>query len=318
VRGSNLTSTMQRIVTLTPNPSIDLSTTVARVVAEDKLRCAPPRRDPGGGGLNVARALHYLGGASVAVHTAGGPSGDMLCVLLDQAGIARRTVSTRHWTRQNLHVEELSTNRQYRFDMPGPELSEDEWRGCLAAVSSFAPAPDYLVASGSLPPGVPDDFYAELARWGRGQGARVVVDTSGAALVRAVEAGVYAIKPNLRELTALAGQALDREDQQERACRRLVESGRCEVVLASLGPGGALLCTAEGAWRIRAPDVPARSRVGAGDSTVAGFVLALTRGLDVVEAARFGVAAGTAAVMTPGTELCRREDAEALYARMER
>jgi 6-phosphofructokinase 2 len=308
---------MQPIVTLTLNPSIDVSTTVPRVVAEDKLRCAP-RRDPGGGGLNVSRAIHNLGGASMAVHTAGGPTGDMLCALLDQAGIARCTVSTRQWTRENLHVEELSTNHQYRFGMPGPELAEGEWRSCLMAVSELAPAPDYLAASGSLPQGVPDDFYAELARWGRGQGVRVVVDTSGAALSRAVEAGVYAIKPNLRELAALAGHALDTEDQQEQACRRLVESGRCEVVLASLAAGGALLCTADGAWRLRAPDVPVRSRVGAGDSTVAGFVLALTRGLDAVEAARFGVAAGTAAVMTPGTELCRREDVEALYARMER
>ena len=309
---------MQRIVTLTLNPAIDVSTTLDRVVAEDKLRCAPPRRDPGGGGINVSRAIQQLGGASVAVYTAGGPSGDMLRWLLDQTGIEHRTVTTRQWTRQNLHVEEESTGRQFRFDMPGPELAEHEWRDCLDAVSASAPAPDYLVASGSLPPGVPDDFYAELARRGRAWGARVIVDTSGAALGRAIEAGVYAIKPNLRELAALAGQALDREDQQEQACRRLVERGRCEVVIASLGPDGVLLCTADGTWRVRAPDVPVRSKVGAGDCTVAGFVLALTRGLDPVQATRFGVAAGTAAVMSPGTELCRREDVEALYDRMER
>jgi 6-phosphofructokinase 2 len=308
---------MQRIVTLTLNPSIDVSTTVERVVAEDKLRCAPPRHDPGGGGLNVSRAIERLGGASMAVYTAGGPPGDILRALFEQTGIEHRTVPTRQWTRENLHVEELSTGRQYRFGMPGPELAEDEWRACLEVASGLTPAPDYLVASGSLPPGVPDDFYAAVARRGRAQGARVVLDTSGAALGRAVEAGVYAIKPNLRELAALAGHPVDRDDQQEQACRRLVESGRCEVVLASFGPGGALLVSADHCRRIRGPAVPVRSRVGAGDCTVAGFVLALARGLDLVDAARFGVAAGTAAVITPGTELCRREDVEALYARMQ-
>lgn len=309
---------MKRIVTLTLNPSIDSSTTVERVAPEDKLRCAAPRHDPGGGGVNVSRAIDRLGGASVAVYTAGGPPGDMLRMLLAQTRVEHRTVPTRQWTRQNLHVEELSTGRQYRFGMPGPELAEDEWRACLAAVTGDAPAPDYLVASGSVPPGVPDDFYAEVARWGRAQGVRVIVDTSGEALRQAVEVGVYAIKPNMRELVTLAGHPLDREEQQEAACRRLVESGKCEVVIASFGACGALLVTSTCSRRIRAPAVPVRSRVGAGDCTVAGFVFALARGRPVAEAALFGVAAGTAAVMSPGTNLFRPEDVEALYARMER
>lgn len=309
---------MQRIVTLTLNPSIDLSTTVARVVPEDKLRCAPPRRDPGGGGVNVARAIELLGGASTAVYTAGGPTGDMLRALLDQTSIEQRAVPIRRWTRENLHVEEDVSGHQYRFGMPGPELAEDEWRACLEAVSERAPAGGYLVASGSLPPGVPEGFHAEVARAGRARGARVIVDTSGAALRRAVEAGVYAIKPNMRELAQLAGHPVDHEDQQEEACRRLIESGRCEVVIASFGAGGVLMATADVCRRVRAPVVPVRSRVGAGDCTVAGFALARARGLDVVDATRFGVAAGTAAVMMPGTVLCRREDTEALYARMER
>jgi 6-phosphofructokinase 2 len=309
---------MRRIVTLTLNPSIDVSTTLDRVLAEDKLRCSPPRRDPGGGGINVSRAIARLGGASVAVFTAGGPPGDMLRLLLDQTPVEQRPVSIRGWTRENLHVEELSTGRQYRFGMPGPELHEDEWRACLDAATGFRPAPDYLVASGSLPPGAPEDFHAEVARQGRARGARVVVDTSGAALCRAVEAGVYAIKPNMRELATLAGHPVDDEDQQEAACRRLVASGKCEVVIASFGPGGALLVTRNLCRRIRAPVVPVKSRVGAGDSTVAGFVYALASGRDEAEAALFGVAAGTAAVMSPGTDLFRRADVEALYARMER
>ena len=251
---------MKRIVTLTVNPTIDLSTTVERVVPHDKLRCAPPRRDPGGGGINVSRGIARLGGASVALYAAGGPPGDMLHLLLAQEGIAHRTVPIRRWTRENLHVEERATDCQFRFGMPGPELSEDEWRACLAAVTGSTPRPDYLVASGSLPPGVPTDFYAQVARWGRAQGVRVLVDTSGAALCRAVEVGVNAIKPNMRELAALAGHPVEREDQQEAACRRLVESGRCEVVIASFGAGGVLLVTSAGSRRIRAPAPGASAR----------------------------------------------------------
>lgn len=309
---------MKRIVTLTLNPSIDVSTTVDRVLAEDKLRCAKPRRDPGGGGVNVSRAIARLGGSSVAVYTAGGPPGDTLRLLLDQTTVEQRPVTIRNWTRENLHVQELSTGRQYRFGMPGPELLEPEWRACLEAVLAFSPAPDYLIVSGSLPPGTPDDFHAEVARQGRMRGARVIVDTSGAALCRAVEAGVYAIKPNMRELATLAGHAVDDEDQQERACRSLIANGKCEVVLASFGPGGALLVTRTLCRRIRAPVVPVKSKVGAGDCTVAGFVHALASGHDEAEAALYGVAAGTAAVMSPGTDLFRREDVEALYTRMER
>lgn len=309
---------MKRIATLTVNSAIDRSSTVDRVVPEDKLRCAPPRRDPGGGGLNVARAIDNLGGTSVAVYAAGGPSGEMLRMLLDHTGIDHRPVAIQRWTRENFHVEELSTGRQYRFGMPGPPMSADEWQRCLDAAMAIEPAPDYLVASGSLPPGVPEQFYAEVARRARERGTRVIVDTSSAALCQAVEAGVYAIKPNMRELAALAGEPVEHEDKQVEVGRRLIARGRCEVVIASFGAGGVLMVTADRCERVAAPVVPVRSRVGAGDCTVAGFVLGLARGLDVTEAVRLGVAAGTAAVMTPGTALCRREDAEALFASMER
>lgn len=309
---------MKRIATLTMNPSIDRNTTVDRVIAEDKLRCSAPRRDPGGGGLNVSRALQHLGGTSVAVYAAGGPTGEILRMLLDDSGIDHRPVPIQTWTRENIHVDEQSTGLQYRFGMPGPAISDDEWQRCLATVSALDPAPDYLVASGSLPPGVPDDFYADLARRARERGTRVILDTSGAALRRAVEVGVYAIKPNMRELAALAGEPVEHEDKQEEVCRGLVARGRCEVVIASFGASGVLMVTADRCKRVRAPVVPIRSKVGAGDCTVAGFVLGLARGLDVAEAVLLGVAAGTAAVMNAGTALCRREDAEALFARMAR
>lgn len=307
---------MDGILTVTLNPAIDKSSGVGRVAPEKKLRCRPPRYEPGGGGINVARAARRLGGDSTALYLAGGPTGDMLTALLEREEMLIRTIRIREFTRQNLTVYEDSSGQQYRFGMPGPEVAPAEWNECLEAVSGFDPRPGFIVASGSLPPGVPEDFYGRLAAVARDRGSKLVVDTSGAPLRHAVEAGVFMIKPNARELGQLAGRDLADESEEEELGRELVLSGRSEVVVVSRGAAGALMTSREGAFRLSAPSVKPRSKVGAGDSMVAGIVIGLGRGYPMVEAVRFGVAAGAAAVMTEGTELCRREDAERLYARM--
>ncbi|WP_371830663.1 1-phosphofructokinase family hexose kinase [Candidatus Entotheonella palauensis] len=220
------------------------------------------------------------------------------------------------WTRESFVVLEKTTKQQFRFGMPGPTLSETEWRHCLDVLAALNPSPDYIVASGSLPLGVPADFYARVARLGRKCGARVIVDTPGEALRAAVHEGVYLVKPNLRELSDLADHDLKEEAQQEAAVMDLVHRENCQAVVLSLGAAGVLLGSASGCERFRAPTVPIVSKVGAGDSTVAGLVLSLARGRSLHEAVQFGIAAGAAAVMTPGTELCRREDTERLYERL--
>lgn len=307
---------MKRILTLTVNPTIDINTRVEQVVPERKLRCGPPSREPGGGGINVSRAILRLGGSSTALYLAGGPPGEMLRHLLDEEGLDQRLLQIEGWTRENVIVFEETSGQQFRFGMPGPEIREGEWRRCLEALSGHDPAPDYVVASGSLAPGVPDDFFARLAHTTRQVGARLVVDTSGEPLRRAAETGAYLFKPNLVEFQQLIGRETTSEKELDEAGREFIGRGCCSILLVSLGAGGALLITAEGTKHIRTPTVPIRSKVGAGDSTVAGFVLGLAQGLDVDDAARLGVAAGAAAVMTEGTELCRREDAERLYKGM--
>lgn len=308
---------MQRtIVTLTMNPTIDTSVAVAHIVPERKLRCKPPLHEPGGGGVNVSRAIRKLGGSSVTVYPVGGPTGDLLQHLLEQEGLTLQRILIKEWTRENFVALEESTSQQFRFVMPGPRLAETEWQACLDSVAALDPAPGYIVASGSLPPGVPSDFYARVARLGRELGARVIVDTPGEPLLAAVREGVYLVKPNLTELGALAEQELKDEAQQEQAVVHLVQGGQCEAVVLSLGAAGALFVSSAGCERMRAPTVPIQSKVGAGDSMVAGMVLSLARGMELREAVRFGIATGAAAVMTPGTELCRRADAEQLYRRM--
>ncbi|NPV07377.1 MAG: 1-phosphofructokinase family hexose kinase [Anaerolineae bacterium] len=307
---------MAAVVTLTINPTVDKSTSVTAVVPERKLRCTQPRSEPGGGGINVSRAILRLGGESVAVYARGGRTGAALEELLGREGVTQQPVAIEDETRENLIVLEESSGQQYRFGMPGPHLKPDEVRRCLAVVEEWEPAPDYLVASGSLPPGAPVDLYARLAQAAQRRGVRMVLDTSGEALREAAQSHVFLLKPNVAELSQLAGCPFEEECDLEREARRLVDRGVAEVVVVSLGAAGAILVTGDDASRLRAPTVPIRSKIGAGDSMVAGIIYSLARGMSLRHSVMYGVAAGSAAVMTPGTELCRREDTERLYQRL--
>ncbi|MCU0512387.1 MAG: 1-phosphofructokinase family hexose kinase [Anaerolineae bacterium] len=305
---------MKTVITLTLNPAVDISTSTDNVQPEDKLRCATPKFDPGGGGINVSRAMHNLGGAALAVFTSGGHAGHMLEGLLRDAGLPIHPVPVSGITRENFTVIERSSNDQYRFNMPGAALTADELTRCTAAV--LAQPADYLVASGSLTPGVPDDYYARLTQQARDRGMRVIVDTSGPALQALRGARPYLLKPNIGELETFSGTTFHEEEDLQRAGQQLIAEGLCEVLVVSLGAAGAALITADQFVRCRPPLVRVQSRVGAGDSMVGGLVLALARGDTPVEAVKLGVAAGTAAVMSAGTDLCRREDVEKLLPRV--
>ncbi len=295
------------------NPALDVSASVPEVLPDRKLRCDQPRYEPGGGGINVARAVHRLGGDALAWFPAGGPAGDLLQQLLRDEGVSQRVVPTRRWTRENLNVVERASGRQFRFCMPGAAVEEVEWRYFLTDDALPGDAPAFLVASGSLPPGVPVDFYARLAVRARERGIRFVLDGSGEPLARAVEAGVYLLKPSLREFRTLVGAATEDESAIVDLARDVVTGRRwCEVLVLSLGDAGALWVSASGGARLTAPAVPVASTVGAGDSMVAAIVHALVDGRTIGDAVRFGVAAGSAAVLNPGTELCHRADVERL------
>ncbi|MFZ2964924.1 MAG: 1-phosphofructokinase family hexose kinase [Rhodoglobus sp.] len=306
------------ILTLTINPALDVSTSTERVIPGHKLRCGPTMLDPGGGGVNVARVVQRLGGQAVAVYAAGGPTGQAYRQLLDREGVVARIVNIGGSTRESFTVDETSSGEQFRFVLQGPSLQESEWRDCLDAVDSLGVGGGLLVASGSLPLGVPDDFYARVARIAKQHGMRCVVDASGPALRAALDEGVYLIKPSLRELSELIGTALGSEQDQVAAAQQLVADGRAEVVALTLGAAGAILVTAEGVLRQANPEVEVKSTVGAGDSFLAAFVLRIAQGRSVEEAFRAAVAAGSATAMTPATELCHRADVERLEARLSR
>ncbi len=303
---------MTHFVTFTPNPALDLSTSVDKLVDAHKLRCAAPQLHPGGGGINVARVLHRLGGEVLALYPAGGATGERLHTLLLQEQVPELRVPIHEDTRESLTVQERATGREYRFVLPGPTLSAAEWEACLTELRQLSPAPRWIVSSGSLPPGVAEDGHAQIARLTREIGARMVVDASGKALSAALSQGVWLVKPSLRELSELTGTELATRDLQRQAARQLIAQGQARMVALSLGAEGAMLVTADQCLQAEALAVPAVGSVGAGDSFLAGLVWALDAQTTLTDALATAMAAGAAAVMAPGTSLCRPQEVERL------
>jgi 6-phosphofructokinase 2 len=307
---------MKKIVTFTLNPAVDKSSKVEHVKAEDKLYCDQPTFEPGGGGINVSRAIKKLGGSSLLLYTSGGFTGKKLEKLLAAENLNKRAIEIEAESRENLIINEKTSNLQYRFGMPGPKLSEEETDNIFKTLAELDPFPDYLVISGSIPEGVSTDIYAEMAAFAKKRKAKVIVDVSGPPLKSVIEEGVYLIKPNLGEFQELVGRELQDEDQIKEAALKFVEDKCCQVIVISIGAGGALLVSGKKAEFKRPPTVPIKSKVGAGDSMVAGIVLSLARGESLKNSFHYGLAAGSAAVMTPGTELCNKEDTDRLYQKI--
>ncbi|TGX54149.1 1-phosphofructokinase family hexose kinase [Sphingomonas gei] len=303
---------MARIATLTLNPALDQSTRTDKVRPTHKLRCAEPRIEPGGGGINVARVIHALGGEVTAVFPCGGPTGTTFEKLLRDTGVPIAPVPIAGTTRASLTVDENETGEQYRFVLPGPMLAEAELEQLLQAV--IADSPRYVVASGSLPPGCDPAIFHRLCGLSGKIGARLVVDTSGPALAALERGCAWLVKPSLREVEELVGRELAGDAEQFAAARELRGRGFADVVVVSLAERGALLVAEGTELRLPAIEVPAGSAVGAGDSMVAGLTLALAANKTLGDALLYGIAAGAAALLTPGAELTRREDVERLYS----
>jgi 6-phosphofructokinase 2 len=304
---------MQPAVTLTMNPALDVTAGTDRIVPGEKLRCSPPRHDPGGGGINVARALCLLGGSATAVFPTGGATGRLLESLLTAEDVPCRTVAITGTTRENFNIDEHRTGQQYRFIMPGPTLEADERQRCLDEAMGLMSFGGYFVASGSLPPGVPAGFYRHVGDRVRRAGGRFVLDSSGPALREIGTGNVFLLKANRAELGEMLGRQIGDGHALEAAAAEAVAMGYADIVVLSLGAEGALLADGHGCWWFAAVSVPVASTVGAGDSMVAGILHRLALGAPTQEAVRYGIAAGAAALMRPGTELCRLEDTDRLF-----
>jgi 6-phosphofructokinase 2 len=303
---------MTDIVTITPNPAVDLSTAVDKIVPVYKLRGAWQRRDPGGGGINVARVVKRLGGDVSAIYPIGGATGDSLRKLLEREGVASQTFAIMDETREDFFVSEISTGQQYRFILPGPQLGELEWQECLNLLFRTEPFPRFVVASGSLPGGVPDDFYARVARIAKQRGAKMMLDTSGPPLAAAVAEGVDLIKPNLREMRELTSREPSDASEWESAAKTLVQGGKVAVVALTMGHLGAVLVTRHQVLRAPPLAITPVSAVGAGDSFLGALICRLASGADLEDSFRLAAAAGAAALLNSGTGLCLPGDVRRL------
>ncbi|MBV1869124.1 MAG: 1-phosphofructokinase family hexose kinase [Marinosulfonomonas sp.] len=310
---------MTAIVTITLNPAVDISSTVPMISAGPKLRCAAPAVDPGGGGLNVSRAIKILGGTSTAFFELGGSSGRRLAALLEAEGISTRAFPTSGETRQNFAITETSSGKQYRFMMPGPEWSRKMASDALDAIERTVGASNIVVISGSMPLGLPDDYLSTLIGLLRTKPATVIVDTSGAPLRHLVEhpTGVDFLRLDRHEAEDLAGHPLETRADSTGFAAGLLDAGVADTVLVAHGPDGTSLVSTTQRFHCSHSVGKVVSAVGAGDSFVGGFTLALSRGLSASEALRHGTAAASAAVLTEATRLCRREDADRFLSRCE-
>ena len=304
----------EHIVTLTLNPAVDIACVAPRVLPEHKLRTSGETYDPGGGGVNVARVIHDLGGQARAIILVGGATGLLYEELLGAHGVPYTAIPIRGRTRVALNVRESETGQEYRFVPEGPEVAADEWQAVLAELETTEAG--WVVASGSLPRGVPDDFYAQAATIARRRGQYFVLDSSGPPLKAALAQGITLAKPSLREFESLVGHDLPDAAAREAAAQSLLRDGAVEMLVVSLGRDGAMLATSHGITHLVAPDVAVQSAVGAGDSFVGGITLALARGDNPQIAFAHGVATGAAAVASAGTAHPDPALAEALFRRL--
>ena len=304
---------MVSVYTLTLAPSLDSATLTPQIYPEGKLRCSAPVFEPGGGGINVARAIAHLGGKATAIFPAGGATGEHLTALLADENVPTQCVETHDWTRQNLHVHVEASGEQYRFVMPGATLTADEFRRLkekVLAIESGA----ILVISGSLPPGVDVTKLTQLVKAAQQQGIRCIIDSSGDALSAALEIGnIELVKPNQKELSALVGRELTQPDDVQNAAKEIVRQGKARRVVVSLGPQGALAVDESQCVQVVPPPMKSQSTVGAGDSMVGAMTLKLAEGASLEEMVKFGVAAGSAATINQGTKLCSRADTQKIY-----
>lgn len=299
------------IVTLTINPALDKSTHFRGLVPEQKIRCESPRYDAGGGGINVSKAISRLGGESLCVFTSGGPIGEILKKLIEKESIEYKTIATQNWTRESFVAVDDNTNAQYRFGFSGDSISNTEKETIFKTIIDLKPK--YLVLSGSLNEGLLADFYQIIIEKVKPFDTKIIVDTSGEALQKALETGVYLVKPNVGELAKLIGVEKLEMEEVEAAAKKLIEKGSATIVVVSLGPQGAVLVTKDQTEFVVAPNVVKKSTVGAGDSMVGAMTWALSQNKSLKEVVQWGVACGSAATMNEGTQLFKAEDAKRLF-----
>ena len=299
------------IATVTLNPSLDEHIAVHGLMVEETNRWVRLRRYAGGKGIDVSRAIHEMGGMTIAYGFIGGPDGRTLEILLDKEGVLFSFTPIKQETRTNFIITDTKTRQQTRIGAPGPRISQSELKRFLKKLREVRPSPNLIAVGGSVPPGIPASIYYDIIADAKTRNVRTILDSTGQWLEEGIKAKPYCIKPNVHEAETLLGREVPTEEAIIEAALDLVEMG-IEVVIISRGQEGIITATKGSLYKAVPPPVKVRSAVGAGDCTIAGLALKLAYRGSLIEACRLAVAMGTAAVLTPGTELCHRADVERL------
>jgi 6-phosphofructokinase 2 len=305
-----------KIITLTVNPALDKSAKVNGLIPTQKLKCHSIQYQPGGGGINISRMLKRLGTETVCMLTSGGDSGKHLSNLLIKEAIQPEIINVKAWTRENLSVVDTHSDLQYRFGMPGNELSETELNAIKNLLSEKVDSEDILVLSGSLVENMPTDYYAQLIKLFADKNVKIIIDTSGSALKEALKENVFLMKPNQRELAQLGGKEFLVTAEQEAIAKELVNTKKAKYVVVSLGSRGAFLACNEGVFYKSTPSVIVKSTIGAGDSMVAGLIFGIQNGFSPEKILKWGVACGVATTMSEGTTLGTKENIDTVLKLM--
>ena len=303
------------IYTLTLNPAVDRELTVPAMEFDSVLRASESRVDFGGKGFNVSRLLRGMGAASTAVGFLGGRAGELLQDGLQSLGIGTDFVWVPGETRTNVSIVTASHNHYIKVNEKGPLVDADKQKELLDKIDALARPGDWWVLAGSLPPGVPESYYARIVNILNGHGAHAILDTSGESLRLGCAQKPYLVKPNAEEAHGLTGLSMETPTEIAIAAAEICEMGARNVIV-SMGKAGALLHTADHTWLTHTPKIKEMNPIGAGDSMVGGLVWALTQQIPLKEALGWGVASGAATASLPGTEVGSRPLIEELFAQV--
>ena len=304
------------VATITLNPSLDRTITVDGLAVDKTNRWTSSRLYAGGKGIDVSRAIREMGGKTMAYGFIGGHAGRTVEILLDEEGVSYSFTPIEQETRSNFIITDTITHQQTRIDAPGPRISKKDFERFHRKMKQIQPKPDIIVASGSVPPGIAANVYYDIIMEAKGFGVRSILDSEREWLKEGIKAKPYLIKPNVHEAEELLNTELPTEEAIIQAALKLVEIG-IEVAVISRGENGIIAATKKEIVKAFPPKVKVRSSVGAGDCTIAGLALKLADGEALIDACRLAAAMGTAAVLTPGTELCHRADVEKLLPQIE-
>jgi len=296
------------IFTLTMNPCLDRYIYIDKLILDDTIRAKKVKDYPAGKGIDVSRVIKELDGISIAIAILGGETGDRIERMLDKEGVIYSSIRVENETRMNIILE--SDKGQYRISMPGASIRKKKLNVVFEMLDALVRVGDIVVISGSLPKGIKPETYFEIIKLLKNKKSFVYFDSDGEKLKSGIKAGPDVIKPNKYEFSRLIEKEVD-----ESNLKTLVKDGReiikrygLKEILLTLGSKGSLLITNEEAFFSSPLNVPVNSAVGAGDSFLAAYVLKRSENKSVLEAFKWANAAGNAAVMTPGTELCRKND----------